>query len=112
MDHLTPVSLALTCPTATNPALAANASEALATRAGRLVAWAGTGGVSDDELVAVGEKVLGWARQAARDAADLQSARAICETAAMPEAAPVERTGQGTCEATVQAFRELEWERR
>lgn len=112
MDHLTPVSLALTCPTATNPALAANASEAIATRAGKLVGWAGAGRVSDDELVAVGEKVIGWARQAARDAVDLQRAQAAYEAAVMRGAARIERTGQGACEATVRAFRELERERR
>lgn len=63
-----------------SPILAAS-SEDVATRTGEIIGAASACGVPDDELIALGRKVIGWARDAARDAAELRRAQAAHEAA-------------------------------
>jgi hypothetical protein len=63
-------------------------------------------------MIALGHRVIGWAREAARDAAELRKAQTTHEAAVRRGAARIERAGRSACEATVRAFRELEAERR
>jgi hypothetical protein len=94
------------------PALAQSEAERVASRTGEIIGAASACGVSDDELIALGRKVIGWARDAARDAAELRRAQGAHEAAVQRGAARIKRAARSGCGAAVQAFRELEGERR
>lgn len=94
------------------PAQAASEAERIATRTGEVMGAAAECGLPEGELMTVARKVIGWARDTAKDAGELRRAQAAHEAAVNRSAARVQKAGVGACAATVRAFRDLERERR
>ena len=84
----------------------------IAARTGEVVGAAEACGVPESELVELGRKVIGWARDTARDAAELRRAQQAHEAAVTRGADRVRRARGNACEGAVAAFRDLERERR
>lgn len=93
---------------ASGPAAVASEAETIAGRTGLILGSAMACGVPDEQVVDLGQRVIAWARDAAKDAADLRRARAAHESAVMYGAARARRSGEGACASTLRSFRELE----
>lgn len=87
-------------------------AEAIATRMGEIIGGASACGIPEGELVALGAKLIRWARDAARSAAELKRAQDAHEAAVQRSAERIGRRRASTCDATVRTFRELEREAR
>lgn len=94
------------------PIRAASEAETIAARTGEVLGAAAACGVPEPELVALARKVIGWARDSARDAGELRRAQTAHEAAVGRAAERIQRAGEGACAGTMRAFRELERERR
>lgn len=89
-------------------AVSQSEAEAIAARTGEIIGGASVCGVAEGELIALGAKVIRWARDTAQSAAELKQAQAAHEAAVQRAADRVARQRASTCEATVRTFRELE----
>lgn len=96
----------------TGLAQAASEAERIATRTGEVIGAASMCGTPEGELLALSRKVIGWARDTAKDAGELRRAQAAHEAAVIRSAAQAKKAGEGACAATARAFRDLEKERR
>lgn len=83
---------------------------AIAARTGEVIGAAAACGVPEAELVELGRKVIGWARDTARNAAELKRAQSAHEASVTRGAARMRRTGAKACDAALAAFRDLERE--
>lgn len=83
-------------------------AEAIATRTGEIIGGASACGIPEGELVALGAKVIRWARDSARSAAELKRAQEAHEAAVQRSADRVGWRGASACDATVRTFRELQ----
>lgn len=84
----------------------------LAARTGEVIGAATACGVPEAELMELGRRVIGWARDTARDAAELKRAQRAHEGSVTRAAARVRQTGRGACDATLAALHALEREQR
>ena len=84
----------------------------IAARTGEVIGAAAACGVPEAELVELGRRVIGWARDTARDAAELKRAQRAHEVSVTRAAARVRQTGRGACDAALAALHALEREQR
>lgn len=84
----------------------------VAARTGEVIGAAAACGVPEAELVELGRRVINWARDSARDAADLKRAQQAHEASVTRAATRVRQTGASACDVALAAFRELEREQR
>lgn len=84
----------------------------VAARTGEVIGAAAACGVPEAELVELGRRVIGWARDTARDAAELKRAQGAHEVSVTRAAARVRRSGRGACDAALAAQHGLEREQR
>ena len=84
----------------------------IAARTGEVIGAAAACGVPEAELVELGRRVIGRARDTARDAAELKRAQGAHEAAVNRGAARVRQAGRGACDAALTALHALERERR
>lgn len=83
----------------------------IAARTGEVIGAAACG-VPEAELVGFGRRVIGWARDTARDAAELKRAQMAHEVSVTRAAARVRQTGRGACDAALTELHALEREQR
>lgn len=107
---IAPVALVTTSAVAITPER--SQAVTIAARTGEVVGAAEACGVPESELVELGRKVIGWARDTALDAAELRRAQQAHEAAVTRGADRMRRAGGKACEGAVAAFRDLERERR
>lgn len=84
----------------------------IAARTGEVIGAAAACGVPEAELIELGRKVIGWARDTARDAAELGRAQSAHEAGVTRAAARVRQAGRGACDAALSALHALEREQR